>query len=461
MAAAAVLFSVLFYSLFLPFATVATERFSDAAELAGFFGLVWATITGAAFLVSMLLTNRLFSRFGVAAMVLVLPLLYLGSFGILLAGTGFATIVALRVMTGVWLQGVASPGWETLVNAVPEDRRDQTRTFLNGGPSQVGTAIAGVVALVGQDVLTGRQLAAIGLVASVLTVLAVRAIRRSYGDALAEALLAARPQVFDKPSAWTPIPLDVDAQASEVLTSAMRSSDLRRRRLAFELAAELGTDQLSDALVAGLDDPDPTVRLAAVHGLDVSTVTGREALLRMIDDADPIVGAAAAARALGSDDGSASSRLGRLLGDPDARVRRSAVEQLRAAPSVLAADLAEPLVDDPDPEVRAAALELSRRGRSGSRAEGGAGRHRRPGSGGSPRRGAGARDVWAGRRGARAVRPPGCEDLRRRGRGGTPDPPRRRVGVRRRLRAGGERDGRARSTADRLDPAGRGGSAPA
>ena len=275
MAAAAVLFSVLFYSLFLPFATVATERFSDAAELAGFFGLVWATITGAAFLISMLLTNRLFSRFGVAVMVLVLPLLYLGSFGILLAGTGFATIVALRVMTGVWLQGVASPGWETLVNAVPEDRRDQTRTFLNGGPSQVGTAIAGVVALVGQDVLTGRQLAAIGLVASVLTVLAVRAIRRSYGDALAEALLAARPQVFDKPSAWSPIPLDVDAQASEILTNAMRSSDLRRRRLAFELAAELGTDQLSDAIVVGLDDPDPTVRLAAVHGLDVSTVTGR------------------------------------------------------------------------------------------------------------------------------------------------------------------------------------------
>lgn len=357
MAGAAVLFSVLFYSLFLPFATVATERFSDAAELAGFFGLVWATITGAAFLVSMLLTNRLFSRFGVAAMVLVLPLLYLGSFGILLAGTGFATIVALRVMTGVWLQGVASPGWETLVNAVPEDRRDQTRTFLNGGPSQVGTAIAGVVALVGQDVLTGRQLAAIGLVASVLTVLAVRAIRRSYGDALAEALLAARPQVFDKPSAWTPIPLDVDAQASEILTSAMRSSDLRRRRLAYELAAELGTDRLSDGIAAGLDDTDPTVRLAAVRGLDVSTVTGREALLRMIDDADPGVGAAAASRALGSDDGSASSRLDRLLGDRDARVRRSAIDQLRAAPSVLAADLVEPLVDDPDPEVRAAALE--------------------------------------------------------------------------------------------------------
>ena len=81
MAAAAVLFSVLFYSLFLPFATVSTERFADADALAGFFGLVGASITGAAFLISILLTNRLFARFGVTAMVLVLPLLYLGSFG--------------------------------------------------------------------------------------------------------------------------------------------------------------------------------------------------------------------------------------------------------------------------------------------------------------------------------------------------------------------------------------------
>src|SRR5512144_1527857 len=105
----------------------------------------------------MLLSSRLFSRFGVAAMVFVLPLLYLGSFGILLAGSAFITIVVLRVMTGVWLQGVASPAWETLVNVVPDDRRDQTRAFLNGGPSQVGTAIAGLVALVGQDALTAWQ----------------------------------------------------------------------------------------------------------------------------------------------------------------------------------------------------------------------------------------------------------------------------------------------------------------
>ncbi len=154
MAVSAVLFSVLFYSLFLPFASAAAARYPDAGELAGFLGLVWAVVTGTAFVASILLTNRLFVWFGVAAMVLVLPLLYTGAFAVLIVTTAFSAIVSLRIVTGVWLQGVASPAWETLVNIVPAERRDQTRAFLNGGPAQVGTAIAGIVALVGQDVLT-------------------------------------------------------------------------------------------------------------------------------------------------------------------------------------------------------------------------------------------------------------------------------------------------------------------
>ncbi|RPJ14635.1 MAG: hypothetical protein EHM22_01745, partial [Actinobacteria bacterium] len=147
MTLAAVLFSVLFYSLYLPWATSATERFPDADDLAGFFGLFWAAMTGAAFLMSVLVTNRLFGRFGIATMMLVLPLLYVGSFGILLVSAGFVTLVVLRFVDGVWLQGVASPAWETLTNVIPDARRDQVRTFLNGGPAQAGTAIAGIIAL--------------------------------------------------------------------------------------------------------------------------------------------------------------------------------------------------------------------------------------------------------------------------------------------------------------------------
>ena len=357
MAVAAVLFSVLFYSLFLPFATVATERFADADALAGFFGVVGASITGGAFLISILLTNRLFTRFGVTTMMLVLPVLYLGSFAILLVASGLVAVVALRVITGVWLQGVASPAWETLVNVVPDDRRDQTRAFLNGGPAQVGTAIAGVVALVGQDVLSGRQFAMIGLVAALLTLGATLVIHRSFGDALLRALLAARPQVFQKSTTWTTIPLDVDAQTRQVLVDGMRSDDVRTRRTAFQLAAELRTDLLSDQIAGGLDDADPIVRLAAVGSVDISTASGREALRALTDDADPSVAAAASSRAAGLADGDAMAQLDRLLGDDDPQVRRVVLEELGAAPSALAADLAERLIDDPDAQVRAVALD--------------------------------------------------------------------------------------------------------
>jgi hypothetical protein len=46
----------------------------------------------------------------VAAMVIVLPAMYTTTFGVLLVASGFATLV-LRFVNGVWLQGVAQPGW--------------------------------------------------------------------------------------------------------------------------------------------------------------------------------------------------------------------------------------------------------------------------------------------------------------------------------------------------------------
>jgi len=231
MTLAAVLFSVLFFSLYLPWATAATERFPDAGDLAGFFGLFWAAMTGAAFLVSVLVTNRLFARFGIATMMLVLPLLYVGSFGILLVSAGFVTLVVLRFVDGVWLQGVASPAWETLTNVVPDARRDQVRTFLNGGPAQAGTAIAGIIALVGQDVLSPRQFAAIGLASAALAVFVVWRVRASYASALVEALREGRPEVFpDVAVAGVPFAFAPDAQAIGTLLLAMVAVISRYRR---------------------------------------------------------------------------------------------------------------------------------------------------------------------------------------------------------------------------------------
>ena len=264
---AGVLFSVLFFSLYLPFAQAATARYADPEELAGFLGLFWAAVTGAAFLASVLLANRMLAWLGAAAMIVILPLLYAGSFGVLLATATLASLVVVRFTVTVWLQGVTSPAWETLVNVVPETRRDQVRAFLNGGPTQVGTAIAGLVALLGAQILTARQLTVIGFVVALLTIGAAWRLRRSYAGALVDALRAGRPRVFERTAAeGAPVVLDPDAQALGAAIEAARDADPRVRRLAAEmLAAGSGDADARRALTALASDTDAVVRALAIR----------------------------------------------------------------------------------------------------------------------------------------------------------------------------------------------------
>ena len=379
MTAASVLFSVLYYTLYQPYAEAANARFSDPDQLAGFFGVFWAVVTGAAFVVSILLANRLLGWFGAAAMVLVLPALYAGSFGVLLGTSTFGVLVALRLGVNVWLQGVSSPAWETLVNVVPEGRRDQTRAFLNGGPSQIGTAAAGIIQLVG---LSARQLTVIGLIASAITIVVVWAIRRSYTTALVDALRAGRPSVFDGAAPGTPIALRGDAQATALAVEALLDPEPRVRRLAVAML-DSADQRGAAALRRALEDEDALVRANAVDALARSGAIDDAALGRALADDDPDVRLAAttALRGTGTTPDS-------LLHDPDAAVRsaaavtllagdareraaevlracladasperrRAAIGQTRsAAPADVAAFLA-PLVADPSPAVRGAAL---------------------------------------------------------------------------------------------------------
>lgn len=382
MTIAAVLFSLLFYVLYLPYAEAAAARYPDPDDLAGFFGIYWAAGTAVAFLVSMLLTNRLLGRFGAAAMVFVLPLLYLGSFGVVVASSTFATLAVVRFGLGVWVQGVSSPAWETLVNVVPESRRDAVRACLNGGATQVGTALAGLVTLIG-DALDARQLAMVGLVASVTTGVVAWRIRRSYTTALVEAIRAGRPRVFDDPIPNAAVALGHDAQAVTMAAAAMDDPDPRMRRLASELLADADDDRAARALRDALEDADGLVRARAVEAL---AATGRlidvelgdaladeDAAVRlaavrglgtaptmpaMVNDDDASVAAAAAIRLLAVDrTGAATGALRRLLSDEDPEIRLAVVRQLPDAPAGEVTDLVTDTLRDPSPAVRAAAVD--------------------------------------------------------------------------------------------------------
>ncbi len=339
---------LLFFSLYLPFSGAAAQRFPDPDELAGFFGVFFGLSTGLAFVLSLVVTNRLLARFGVPVVLLVLPILYVVSFGALTVRGSFTALLIARFAQVAWLQGGAVSALEAVTNTVPADRRDQTRAFLYGGPTQVGTIAAGAIALV-QEALTAGMRFGIALVAALLATVAMLGVRRQYPRELVRALREGRPSVF----AATPEPTDPlglsreDRTAADAATSALVDPDPRMRRIGAYVVADLEVPGRTEALIGALDDDDPDVRAIAIGSLArAEAVDAIDAVARHTSDADPRV-RVAAVRAIGA------------LSDDPARLTRLLATPVRDADDLVRAEAAGVLVHDrADPDAAALLLSL-------------------------------------------------------------------------------------------------------
>ncbi|HEY3127526.1 MAG TPA: Npt1/Npt2 family nucleotide transporter, partial [Candidatus Limnocylindria bacterium] len=294
--AATVLFAVLYFSLTSPFAKAATQTYPGAEQLAGFFGLFGGAATGAAFLASLFVANRLFARIGIMAAILIFPLLYVAGFAALVVTqTAFSVIVAFRFAQLVYLQGVASPAYESVFNVIPRERRDRVRAFVSGVPDQAGIVIAGAVLAIGDRALDASQLAAIGLGAALITAYIWWRASRQYAMALVRTLRTGQPIVFtseEEPFGG----FRRDAAAVSAARAAALDPDPRTRHIAIEVLGQLaGAD---DVLVAALSDMNDDVRLAAASAL---ARQDNPAVRAALDDPDPAVRAACAAALLESE----------------------------------------------------------------------------------------------------------------------------------------------------------------
>jgi hypothetical protein len=106
MSIAIILLNILYFSLTLPFAKAATDRFTDADSLSGFLGLFTGATNSVALLVSVGVANRLFARFGVPTAVLIFPLIYF---------VGFALLVITPISRGPTAVRGSTPGRPTKV----------------------------------------------------------------------------------------------------------------------------------------------------------------------------------------------------------------------------------------------------------------------------------------------------------------------------------------------------------
>ncbi len=338
---AAILFSILFFSLALPFSKAATTRFADVDQLAGFLGLFNGLSTAAAFLTSLFLANRLFTRFGIMSMLLVFPIIYLAGFGLLAAYDLFAVLVIFRFVQTLWLSGIADSAYQAMFNAAPAERRDQVRAFIDGAPSQAGTFIAGLVLVIGEQALASQQLYLIGLAAAVATTFVIWQAGRAYSGALVAALKAGQPQLFFQGEAFGSF--QRDATAVSVAVDNIANPDPAIRRVAAEILGNLSVPSATDALVNALNDSDAQVRAASLRALACAKASS--ALLDVatrLKDPEPEV-RLQAIESLGQLSGykqGVAAHVSPLLEDADSAVRaRAAVALLRAGPNSQARDM--------------------------------------------------------------------------------------------------------------------------
>lgn len=338
---AAVVFAILFYSLAFPFAKGVAAQYPDEDALAGFLGVFQGTITAAAFLVSLLVANRLYARFGFMGVLLIFPLIYFAGFSVLLANAAFVALVAFRFLQMFWMQGVANSAYQGLFNIVPSERREQTRAFIDGVPTQTGIVLVGTLLAIGEQWLQPQHMFSIGAGAAVFATFTLWQARHAYNGAVVEALRAGQPGIFfseEKPFGG----FQRDATAVSVAIAGVSDPDPAVRRVAAEILGNLAVPEATEALVSALDDPDAEVRAA---------------LLRSLARA----GAASALLEVAS-----------YLNDPESLVRLEAVRAINRLTSYrrgLAVQV-QPLLSDLDPVVRSqAAVTLLRAGFSSQAVE--------------------------------------------------------------------------------------------
>ena len=267
-----IFFSILYFSIALPFSRTITAQFPDENTLAAFLGIFNGLSTAAAFLTSLFLANRLFARFGIMLCIFAFPIMYAIGFGALMFAPLFIIVIAFRFIQTLLLSGIADPAWQTMFNVVPNEKRDQVRAFVGGVPEQAGVFIAGGILVIGEQTLNPQQLYIIGFIAALICTYLIFKAWRGYNLALVDALRAGSPQLFfseEQPFGG----FRQDAAAIQTALNGLRDPDSTIRRISAEIIGHLSLPESTNALITGLSDADSLVRISSLKALSQSKAT--------------------------------------------------------------------------------------------------------------------------------------------------------------------------------------------
>jgi HEAT repeat protein len=373
-------FSTLFFLVVFPFNSAVASSFETEAGMAGFLGLFASIATGLTFLVSLLLTNRLFVRFGIVATLLVVPAVYVAGFGLWLGSFTLATAAAVRSVQWVVVNAIGGTGISALFNVVTGRLRGQVMAFMTAVPGQLGTVASGAILLVAAG-LGDRGLSVIGLLVGLGALVLVIRMRSAYLDAIVTAVRKGLVGVFETPHAGLFTPSD--GESLQILTGNLESPKPEERLMAVTALSKFGSLAPRDLIEPLMSDEDPGVRSAAFEtmcAVEPDRVVAH--VSAGLTDGSPDVRKRSLWLLPSSGDGQVASVAASMLADPDPSVRtasailvggsegKAVIDELLEGgqPDVIQAVLSEltaaksalidprPFLHHGDPDVRAAAI---------------------------------------------------------------------------------------------------------
>ena len=361
------------------YSDIFARSFATPEALATFFGVYLALSNLAEIPFEIWVTPFLIRRLGVPAANLVHPILMLAAFGGLAFRFGLGSAVAARICREPVDNALSTPVRSLLYNAMPIGLRGRMRALLEGIVFYAGMSLAGAVLLV-LERPDPRWLCGAGGIAALVYLAANFGTRRAYLGSLVRQLRAGRLDLADVHGTigtweasklavlWEQLLLDEGSRPSRSLLQLVPElaargivSPLVRaashpnpdvRRTSLNALVTAGAEVALGPVALALDDPDASVRLAALRGLvrlraDPAFLGSR--VRDLLEDPDPLVRAEAALQA--GDKGLVLLAAMIRKRDPEAAAAALSVAWEPLLPAVLER------ARDSDPAIRAAALE--------------------------------------------------------------------------------------------------------
>jgi len=274
--------NILFFMVVFPFSEAVTASFASEEEVAGFLGTFSAVATAATFAVSLLITNRLLSRYGVVPTMAMVPLVYVVGFVSWLFFFDLPTLSIVRGAQWVAVNALGAAAWGSLFNVLPKQRRGQVMAFMTAGPAQLGTVLSGSILILGAA-LAREVTIVFGVLVAAVTLAIVWRMRTAYGEALVGAVRDGMVEVFTGPIAAVPS-ASLDADATAAIARSLDDDNAQTRAAAVSILARLDQAQAQSLVDRALRDPDPAVRIAAVEAMGRWPTVDPETLATLLSD---------------------------------------------------------------------------------------------------------------------------------------------------------------------------------